>query len=138
MKTDTLVRIRGGHVIDPSMEESAVRDVWIVNGRIVRDLPENVKNTPDSGNQPALVDASGSFVFPGLVDYHLHMFHGGTEIGLQPDPALLPQGVTLAVDQGSSGVANCEAFHRAVLATTTLRTYAFLLAEPYSTLPVGN
>jgi predicted amidohydrolase len=123
---DAVVRIKGGHVIDPAAGESAVRDVWTVNGRMAAGPPEHTGNISASGPDPVVIDASGSYVFPGLADFHLHMFQGGTEIGLQPDSVLLPQGVTLAVDQGSSGVANCEAFHARILAATTVRAYAFL------------
>ncbi|CAK7050328.1 MAG: Deacetylase [Desulfovibrio sp.] len=122
MGTDTVIRITGGHVIDPAARKSAVGDVWAVNGRIT-DGPQPVDT---AHAEVVTIDASGCHVFPGLADFHLHMFHGGTEIGLQPDAALLPQGVTLAVDQGSAGVANCDAFYSGTLAKTTVRGYAFL------------
>lgn len=119
MAGDTIIRVKGGHVIDPATGESAVRDVWVVNGRIAEACDAAPKGHKE-------VDASGCYVFPGLVDFHLHMFRGGTEIGLQPDSVLLPMGVTMAVDQGSAGVANCDAFYAGVLAKTTIRAYAFL------------
>ena len=119
MGADTVTRIKGGHVIDPAADESAVRDVWIVNGRIA-------DQTAGQSAEYDEIDASGCYVFPGLTDFHVHMFHGGTEIGLQPDSVFLPQGVTMAVDQGSSGVANCDAFYSETLAETTVRSYAFL------------
>lgn len=119
MNRDTVTRITGGHVVDGATGESAVRDVWVVNGRVAE--PGEVAQ---SGYTE--LDVSGCYVFPGLVDFHLHMFHGGTEIGLQPDSVLLPMGVTTAVDQGSAGVANCDAFYSGVLAKTSVRAYAFL------------
>jgi predicted amidohydrolase len=124
------IHIHSGHVVDPSINESGVRDLWIVNGRVA-ELPTgyagDVSHSADqSGVDVTVIDASGHFVFPGLVDYHLHFFHGGTENGVQPDSALFPQGVTTGVDQGSSGVANYEAFHRGILAATVIRAYAYL------------
>lgn len=140
MSANTVIKIKGGHVIDPSTDESAVRDLWIVNGRMAGPqqmvpaglLGESGNGTGNgTGTTPPRdeyteIDASGCHVFPGLADFHVHMFHGGTEIGFQPDSVLLPQGVTMAVDQGSSGVANAEAFHSGTLAKTTVRAYAFL------------
>jgi len=136
MSANTIIKITGGHVIDPSTGESAVRDLWIVNGRMVEphgvvaaslhgDSGNGTGKTPPQGGYTE-IDAAGCHVFPGLTDFHVHMFHGGTEIGFQPDSVLLPQGVTMAVDQGSSGVANCDAFHSGTLAKTTVRAYAFL------------
>lgn len=119
---DAITRIKGGHVIDPAAGASTVRDVWIVNGRIA----EPQGDTAASTEAHTEIDASGCLVMPGLTDFHLHMFQGGTEIGLQPDSTLLPQGITMAVDQGSAGVSNCDAFYSGTLSKTTIRAYAFL------------
>lgn len=135
MSTGMITRIKGGHVVDPATGESAVRDVWIVNGRVAEAQEHAGASEADHGNGTGKtypqseyreIDASDCYVLPGFTDFHLHMFHGGTEIGLQPDSVLLPQGVTMAVDQGSSGFANCDAFYSGTLAKTTVRAYAFL------------
>ena len=42
-----------------------------------------------------VVDAAGRYVFPGLIDAHAHMFQEGTEIGIYPDVAYLPQELRL-------------------------------------------
>src|SRR6266545_6243036 len=61
--------VKGAHVIDPKNGISAVRDVAIRDGRIAR---------VDSGIPPAqarqVVDASGLYLTPGLVDIHVHAF----------------------------------------------------------------
>ena len=119
----SFIRIRGGHVIDPGAQFSGVRDVWIENGRI-----SDGASVPE-GNH-AEVDASGCFVFPGLVDFHVHIFEGGTEIGLPPDAILLPLGITTAVDQGSAGVASQKVFRSGILDRTALRSFAFLNCCP--------
>ncbi len=122
MITDRVTHLKGGHVIDPATGTSAVKDLWIVNGRVA----EPSRGAECSSGELTEIDASGCYVLPGITDFHLHMFQGGTEIGLQPDSVLLPQGVTMAVDQGSSGVANCDSFYAGTLARTTVRAYAFL------------
>lgn len=61
--------IRGGHVIDPKNGVSAVRDVAIRNGRIAA---VGEKLPPASARR--VIDASGLYVTPGLVDIHVHVF----------------------------------------------------------------
>src|SRR5947209_2309309 len=63
--------LKGGHVIDPRSNLSAVRDVAIQNGRIVAVAP----NTPAS-QAHKVVDVSGLYVTPGLVDIHVHAYAG--------------------------------------------------------------
>ena len=75
--------IINGHVIDPANEVDEVRSVAVYNGEIV----------PYDGEEPArhTIDATGKYVFPGLIDSHAHMFTEGTEVGTYPDLAYLPQ-----------------------------------------------
>ncbi len=71
--------IKGGHIIDPSQGIDGIGDVYIEGGRIAAIRLKN-------GNQhraPALkertIDASGLYVFPGLVDMHAHLREPGYE-----------------------------------------------------------
>ena len=99
--------IKNGHVIDPANRTDQVGNIAIYNGRITR----------YEEGEPArhVVDAAGRYVFPGLIDAHAHMFQEGTEIGIYPDVAYLPTGVTSAIDF-SAGVANYPIFRSAVIA----------------------
>lgn len=72
-----------------------------------------------------MVDAAGRYVFPGLIDAHAHMFQEGTEIGIYPDVAYLPTGVTSAIDF-SAGVANYPIFRSAVIARSRVTIKSFL------------
>lgn len=112
--------LRGGTVVDPYREVFGQADVLIRDGEVVA--------SPAGGNVTAekTVDVTGCLVLPGLVDYHTHLFPGGTYIGVSPDPALLPQGVTTAVDQGSTGVSNVDGFFAAVANTSQVRVFAYL------------
>lgn len=122
---------RGGTVIDPARDFFGKGDVLVQNGRIVD------TSLGDDFEAEKVIDASGCLVLPGLIDYHTHLFHGGTEIGIHPDSALLPQGVTTAVDQGSSGVANIDSFFRSVVINSHMRIFSHLHASPagLATLP---
>jgi predicted amidohydrolase len=86
--------IRGGHVVDHASGIDRVCDVRVENGKILSVGEESVseKNTEE-------INAEGKFVFPGLVDSHVH---------ISADPAgfimLAKAGVTTALDmKGFSG-----------------------------------
>ena len=120
MGTQGDLLIRGGTVIDPAANFHGLADVLIKNG-------ETVATPPGERIDAAqVIDATGCYVFPGLIDYHTHLFYGGTRIGAAPDLALLPQGVTTAVDQGSAGVSNVDLFFDTVVAHSQTRIYCHL------------
>ena len=60
--------LKGGHVIDPKNNISAVRDVAISNGKIAAVAP-NIAGTAALKT----VDVTGLYVVPGLVDIHTHV-----------------------------------------------------------------
>ena len=89
--------IKGGRVIDPSVELDAVRDVAIAGGSIVA-VEANI-----AGDATETIDARGKIVAPGLIDIHTHAGRG------KDSPALaLEDGVTGFVDAGSGGPDNID------------------------------
>ena len=109
--------IVNGHVIDPAGQVDGIQEIAVYNGRIVRhEQGEEARH---------VVDAKGKYVFPGLIDAHAHMFQDGTEIGIYPDTAYLPTGVTSAVDC-TAGVANYPIFRSAVIARSKVTIKSFL------------
>lgn len=109
--------IKNGHVIDPLNHINGKKDIGIYNGKIVpHEEGEEAKH---------VIDAAGKYVFPGLIDSHAHMFQDGTEIGICPDVAYLPTGVTAAIDF-SAGVANYPIFRSGVIARSKVTIKSFL------------
>ena len=110
--------LKGGHVVDPSQGLDGVADVLITNSRIVP-LPEN--GEVDPADVKEIIDCSSHYVFPGLIDHHVH-FSWNTS-GIAPDLYCLPSGVTAACDAGSIGTNAFENFVRQRLmpAVTTLK-----------------
>jgi predicted amidohydrolase len=53
-----------------------------------------------------VVDVSGAYVAPGLVDLHAHAFIAGHDLGIETDPVCASTGVTTLCDAGSTGAAN--------------------------------
>ena len=63
--------LKGGHVIDPRSDINRRMDVAITAGKIAR-----VADTIPAGEARRVVDVSGLFVTPGLVDIHVHVYNG--------------------------------------------------------------
>lgn len=96
---------RGGHVIDPAEGIDHVADVAVSGDRIVP-LPENGTIRPEDVRE--IIDCTGCYVFPGLIDNHVHFSFNTSGIG--PDLIELPNGVTSAADAGSIGTNAFESF----------------------------
>lgn len=115
--------IKNAIVIDPARGTECRQDIHILNDIIA---PED---TPVSGTTE-IIDAAGCYAFPGLIDYHAHVFYGGTHSSVPPDLATLPFGVTTVVDAGSAGSANVESFLRDQIPRSLVRIKAYVAAYP--------
>jgi dihydroorotase len=120
--------LKGGHVLDPKNSVDAVRDVAVRDGRVAAVEP----GLPASSAR-RVVDVSGLYVTPGLVDIHVHVFwgikHGVTTDGdhcVQPDAVGFRTGVTTMVDAGSSGWRDFADFRRRVIDTAQTRVLAMI------------
>jgi dihydroorotase len=120
--------LKGGHVIDPKSGTSAVRDVAIAGGRIAA-----VAEGLAAADALKVVDVSGLYVTPGLVDLHAHVYAGTGErdsyagdSSLYPDGFTLRSGVTTVVDAGCAGWRNLADFKDRVVDRSRTRVLAFL------------
>jgi dihydroorotase len=119
--------IKGGHVIDPKNHIDAVMDVAMSEGKIVR-----VDKTIDAGQAVQVVDASGLYVVPGLIDIHAHVFHGeesaysNGHLAIVPDGFTFRTGVTTVADAGSSGWRNFLLFQQQVIQQSQTRVLAWV------------
>jgi len=120
--------LRGGHVIDPKNGLSAVRDLAIIDGRVAA-----VEARIDPADAFKVIDVSGFYVTPGLVDIHTHVYAGTGEKGsyagdnsVYPDGFTLRVGVTTIVDAGGAGCRNFEDFRERVIGRAKTRVLALL------------
>ncbi|EKT7566953.1 metallo-dependent hydrolase [Salmonella enterica] len=131
MKLDIL--IKNGLIADTGSNDYINRNIGILGNRIV-DL-----HTVDATQAETVIDAAGCIVLPGLIDFHAHVFHGGTAIGVNPDVICLPNGVTSVVDAGSSGWVNYPLFRNTVTtpAMVKIKSYLNVVNVGLSTLGGG-
>jgi dihydroorotase len=114
--------LKGGHVIDARNGVSGVRDVAIKDGKIAAVSP-----TIDPARASKVVDVSGLYVTPGLVDIHFHAYAGGTyPRGVAPDGFTFRTGTTTVVDPGSAGWRTFEDFKTRIIDVSKTRVLAML------------
>ena len=120
--------LKGGHLIDPKNNISAVRDLAMRDGLIAAvaaDIPATQARK--------IVNVAGLYVTPGLIDLHAHVFAGanagmlsGGHGSIFPDNFALRVGVTTVVDAGSSGRHNFAEFKKTVVDRARTRVLVFL------------
>jgi len=125
--------LQGGHVVDAKNGIDAVRDVAISTGRIAA-----VEAKIDPALAAKVVDVSGLYVTPGLVDMHVHVFHTtlvpsawAGDNSVQPDLISFRTGVTTMVDAGSAGYRNFPQFRATVIDRAQTRILAFVNISGY-------
>ncbi len=121
--------IKNGHVIDPKNGIDQVMDVAVGEGKIAL-VAKNID--PASGVQ--VVDATGLYVTPGLIDIHGHVFLG-TEpnhylsnglLAVMPDGFTFRNGVTTIVDAGGAGWKNFSVFKTNIIDNSKTRVLSML------------
>jgi dihydroorotase len=111
--------LRGGRLLDPSLNHQA--DVAFSAGHI-SGIGEEVVGAQATVEH----DVDGSFVVPGLIDLHTHVYWGGTSLGVDAGTVARASGTTTFVDAGSAGPGNYAGFLRHVIEPSTPRILAFL------------
>jgi dihydroorotase len=113
--------LKNGHVIDFKNGRNGRFDIAVAGDRIARVAPDL-----PAAHARLVVEAGDYYVTPGLIDIHTHFDAGGADLNLQPDHNALPQGVTTAVDAGSSGYKTFEAFKSRTIDHSKTRLLAWL------------
>ena len=111
--------LKHGHVIDPANRVDGVMDVAIAAGKIAR-----VAAGIPAGQSRKVLDVSGLYVTPGLVDLHAHVF--GYEGSIFPDDSALPACTTTVVDAGGSGWRTFDEMERRIIKPARTRVLALL------------
>src|SRR6266853_1216954 len=122
------VLLKGGHVIDPKNRIDQVMDVAIAQRKIAR----VAANIPEA-EAKQVINVPGLYVTPGLVDMHIHAYASTGQKGeyngdrsLYPDGYTLRNGVTTAVDAGTSGWTSFPDFKEKVIDRARTRVLAMI------------
>ena len=121
--------IKNGTVIDARNGVNGVMDVAIADGKIAR-----VAAGIDGTGVPRVVDASGLYVVPGLIDIHAHVFYGtdanaylsNGDSAVPPDNHSFRSGQTTLVDVGGAGWRNFPQFKGQVIDRARTRVLSFI------------
>jgi len=121
--------LKGGHLIDPKNEINGTMDIAITDGKI-----SAVVHNIDPDQAGKVVDISGLYITPGLIDMHVHVFMGndpGSYIAdgatsVMPDGFTFRSGVTTVVDAGSAGWRNFRLFKEQTIDKANTRVLALL------------
>ena len=110
--------LRNGRVLDPGTGRDEVADVAFAAGKVA------AIGTGLRGR--AVRDVSGCLVMPGHIDFHAHVYWGGTSISIDADALARRCGVTTWVDAGSAGPGNFAGFRDHVIEASQTRILAYL------------
>ena len=121
--------LRNGHVIDPRNGINGVMDVSVAGGKIAAIA---AKIDPPPGAR--VIDATGLYVVPGLIDIHAHVFFGtekdsylsNGDSAVPPDSHSFRSGQTTLVDVGGAGWRNFPQFKEQVIDRARTRVLSFL------------
>jgi dihydroorotase len=119
--------LKGGHVLDSRNRISGVMDVAVAGGKIAA-----VAKSIPADQAQRVVNVTGLYVTPGLVDIHTHVFAGTMApeytgaLSVRPDGFTFRSAVTTVVDAGSSGWRNFAEFKQQIIDTSRTRVLAFL------------
>jgi dihydroorotase len=104
-------------------------DVAVLDGKVA-EVSAHIPNE----KAKKVIDATSLFVVPGLIDMHVHVFHGTNQdqyisnsyTSLPPDGFTFRSGVTTVVDAGSAGWRNFNTFREQTIDHSKTRVLAFL------------
>jgi dihydroorotase len=126
------ILIKNGHVFDAKNNIDQPMDIAVVDGK-VHQVAENLMVQAE-----VVIDASGLYVVPGLIDPHTHVFVGAKvnkfadgNNSLSPDDFSFKAGITTVVDAGTSGWRNFPLFKTQVIDESKTRILAFLNIAGY-------
>jgi dihydroorotase len=139
--------ITGGTVLNPATGTDKILDVAVTDGRIsLIAEPQDAGRSPfgsGKGHNPLsaprpgakkVLDVTGCFVTPGLIDFHVHSYWGVNPYGCDLDALCLATGVTTTMDAGSAGAVNFLGFKKLVHEPSCTRMLAFVALAQHGVL----
>jgi dihydroorotase len=131
--------LTGGRVLNPATGVNEILDVAVAGTRIAA-VAAAIPRT----DAKRVIDVTGCYVTPGLIDFHVHSYWGVNPYGCNLDALCLATGVTTTMDAGSAGPVNLLGFRSLVYEKSKARMLGFValaqhgvLNEPGELLDLG-
>lgn len=121
--------LAGGIVLNPATQTNQKLDVGVIGDRVAV-IQANIPRT----NAKRVIDVSGCYVTPGLIDFHVHSYWGVNPYGCNLDALCLATGVTTTMDAGSAGPINLLGFRRLVYEQSKTRMLGFVALAQHGVL----
>ena len=121
--------LAGGDVLDLGSDRWQKLDVGVAGGLIAAIQPVLPQDNADR-----VLDTSGCYITPGLIDLHVHSYWGVNPYGFNADPICMTSGVATAVDAGSAGSVNFPGFKRYIAESSRTRMLAFVCVAQHGVL----
>src|SRR6185312_491273 len=121
--------LTGGTVINPATNTNQKLDVGITDDRIAAigtELPRAAAKR--------VIEVTGCYVTPGLIDFHVHSYWGVNPYGCNLDALCRATGVTTTMDAGSAGPVNLLGFRRLVYEPSKTRMLGFVALAQHGVL----
>ena len=121
--------LTGGTVVNPATKSHQKLDVGLRDDRITAlgaDLPR--------AEAKRVIDVTGCYVTPGLIDFHVHSYWGVNPYGCDLDALCRGTGVTTTMDAGSAGPVNLLGFRRLVYEPSKTRMLGFVALAQHGVL----
>jgi dihydroorotase len=112
--------LRGARVIDPASGLDDVADVAFAGGKVAAVGPQL------NAEARVVRELPGAIVIPGMIDFHAHVYPGGTPLGVDADRLARRAGTTTWLDVGSAGPGNFAGLRDHVIARSETRILAYL------------
>jgi len=113
--------IAGGTVLNPATKTNEKLDVAVAGDRVAAIQADILRTAAKR-----VIDAAGSYVTPGLIDFHVHSYWGVNPYGCDLDAVCLATGVTTTMDAGSAGPVNLLGFRKLVYERSKTRMIGFV------------
>ena len=119
----------GGTVLNAATKTNQKLDVGITGDRVTA-----IEANLPRANAKKTLDVTGSYVTPGLIDFHVHSYWGVNPYGCKLDSLCLATGVTTTMDAGSAGPVNFLGFRKLVYEQSKTRMLGFVALAQHGVL----
>ena len=121
--------LTGGTVLNPATIINQKLDVGVAGDRVTA-----IQANLPRANAKTVLDVTGCYITPGLIDFHVHSYWGVNPYGCNLDSLCLATGVTTTMDAGSAGPENFLGFRKLVHEQSKTRMLGFVALAQHGVL----